>query len=412
MNHYLLKGSAFTVLWAAIHCTLGWTPVAYGQLAWDAEGQFQYNVLQSTVDSTGRVVVLFSVTNPLAGNAPWDIKNDPPFRLPGSRLFLQIGWDTRDYTNTGSLDPNLAPKPFGSGIAPAAPIAVNALTDSVPMGDGSYLVSTRNPLPPQAARTGVTAMEGHPVVQVNGVNLNVPVQSAFQYFRISGTSTTPRRESVDIANCMACHTGEAAEDGSVIPRLSLHGGNRTEELRVCVVCHNPNQTDIAYRTSGREESVDFKRMIHGIHAGKRRTNPLVIIGRSGSVNDFSDIRFPASLKNCVNCHIDSPLGGSFELPLQAGVLGSTVSTGSVPGVTVDINPANDRKITPIASVCSSCHDNTWAVRHMVTQGGASFSALPSQIASGAVRERCVQCHGPGRDKDVRRVHSIDNFGED
>jgi OmcA/MtrC family decaheme c-type cytochrome len=255
-------------------------------------------------------------------------------------------------------------------------------------------------------------MEGHPVVQDNGVNRNVPVTSAYQYFGITDATPAPRREVVDINKCKVCHTGIAGRDGSVIPRLSLHGGNRTEEPKVCTVCHNPNQTDIPFRTAGAEESVDFKRMVHGIHAGRMRRNPLVIIGRNGSINDYSGIRFPGKLKDCVRCHIDGPRGGTFSLPLQPGVLGSTVDTGSIPGVLVDVDPANDLKITPTASVCSSCHDSRSAVSHMIQRGGASFSALPSQIASGAVRERCVDCHGPGRDKDVRKVHSIDAYGED
>jgi OmcA/MtrC family decaheme c-type cytochrome len=184
------------------------------------------------------------------------------------------------------------------------------------------------------------------------------------------------------------------------------------------MCHNPNNTDVPYRlltadprTSGPETSLDFKRMVHAIHAGSFRRNPLVIIGFNTSINDFSDVRFPSQLRNCVNCHVDTNGHGSFELPLNAAVLGSTVTTGSTyAGAagsvrSIDVNPNNDLKITPTAAACSGCHDRSSAANHMVQTGGASFSTLQKNIGH-TVNERCINCHGPGRSKDVRRVHEI------
>jgi hypothetical protein len=72
--------------------------------------------------------------------------------------------------------------------------------------------------------------------------------------------------------------------------------------------------------------------------------------------------------------------------------------------TVDNDPVNDVKITPTASACSGCHDGSDARQHMISVGGASFSTDQASIASGRVRERCIQCHGPGREKDVYEVH--------
>jgi OmcA/MtrC family decaheme c-type cytochrome len=221
----------------------------------------------------------------------------------------------------------------------------------------------------------------------------------------------PRRAIVDLAKCQQCHTG-TMHDNVWIPRLSLHGGNRTEEIGVCAICHNPNMTDIPYRTSGSEESLDLKRLAHEIHAGEMRHNPLVVVGFKGTTYDFSQVRFPGELKNCMNCHIDIGSKGTFELPLKT-IMGSTINTGSAyTGTTtgyVDVNPANDLKITPTAAVCSACHDNSEVKTHMV-QGGASFSATQGNIDSGRVRERCVTCHGPGKEKDVRKVHK-DEYGD-
>jgi OmcA/MtrC family decaheme c-type cytochrome len=213
---------------------------------------------------------------------------------------------------------------------------------------------------------------------------------------------------------MACHRSDGT---GVAPRLTAHGNNRTEEPQVCVVCHNPNNTDIPFRLNTHpkarigpyvfpEQSIDFKTMIHGIHAsaaGYRRTD-LVVIGRNGAIFDAGTLeRYPRNPRDCAACHVDDGARGTFELPPAPTVLGSTFNTRSfLPDgtVKVDADPANDVKVTPTAAICSSCHDSDKAVAHMVQTGRASFSAAGNQ----AVAERCATCHGPGRDKSVRKVH--------
>lgn len=212
-----------------------------------------------------------------------------------------------------------------------------------------------------------------------------------------------------------------------MPRLSLHGGNRNENLKLCVMCHTPNQTDVPYRylTSGTaadlriggpEVALDFKSMVHSIHAGAVRRNPLVIIGFNSSVNDFSDVRFPGELSNCTRCHVDANGKGSFELPLNAAVLGTTVKTQSVYQVPlstptvpsnriIDVNPFNDTKVSPTAATCSGCHDSAEVRSHMTRTGGASFATTQQAIGKTVV-ERCASCHGPGKSEDVRRAHEI------
>jgi OmcA/MtrC family decaheme c-type cytochrome len=237
----------------------------------------------------------------------------------------------------------------------------------------------------------------------------LPVKSVFMDFAVSGT-IAPRRLVVDIVKCDVCHDV-----------LSLHDNNRTDEPGVCAVCHNPNATDFAHRPAAArpEESIDFKRMIHGIHAGQAdkggfRTTGLTIFGSDGSANDFSTVVFPGKLNDCAMCHI----GTSYQLtlpfwdaPAAKGILGSTISTPST-------SSADNLRITPIAAVCSSCHDNTVAIVHMKdpfanggTFGGpnggtfgASFSATQAQIV--AAPEACSFCHGPGKVEDVQVVHGV------
>jgi cytochrome c553 len=58
-----------------------------------------------------------------------------------------------------------------------------------------------------------------------------------------------------------------------------------------------------------------------------------------------------------------------------------------------------------AAVCSSCHDKAEVRSHMVRRGGASFATTQAAIGTKVV-ERCANCHGPGKSKDVRRVHQL------
>lgn len=416
-------------------------------LAWDATGNFSYSIDRVAVTSAGagswNVKVIFSVANPSpTATFPdplWNIKTALPFT--GGSLRVLVGWDAAEFTNTnsrGNLNPVTTPP---SSIGAALPVSLNTLAGAtaaqactasncaelgaIPFTGRYFVTATVSPMafPPGASlTTGIAAIEGRPICPLTGPVLpgcpvaagvataaNIPVKSVVKTFSFSGGTPAVRRKIVDIANCKKCHDGR--QHGlTVVPRLALHGGNRNEELGLCVICHNPNQTDIPYRASGSEVSVDFKRMIHGIHAGGFRRTPLQIVGFQGTLYDFNAVRFPAELSNCLKCHIDSNGKGTFELPIGNQVLGSTVVTGSAQATastarTVDVNPVNDLKITPTAAACSGCHDSAEVRDHMIRTGGASFSILQQDIVPG-VTERCVNCHGPGKREDVRRAHEI------
>ncbi len=394
-----------------------------------ASDPYTYNIIAVTNTAPGAVpTVTFSVTNTATG-LPADLRADPAWTHPApagaSRLFIHIGWDTTDYTNKDS-NTNLVNPATGTPFAKGAafPIPINALAANVVAnGDGSYsaTVPFLLPVPASAKGTGTVIMEGHPAGQdpvTLAWTVEVPIKSVYRSFGITDTTPVPRRQVVDVNKCMVCHRTDGT---GVAPRLTLHGANRTEEPQVCVVCHNPDQTDVQRRIATDatnypvkvgsnvypEQGVDFKRLVHGIHASSAgfRQNPLVVIGFNHFVFDASKlIRFPASLRNCINCHIDNGTKGTFELPLGTNVLGSTMNTRSVLGGAIDADPTNDVKITPTAAVCSSCHDNREVISHMISTGGASFRTTQGAIDSGTVQERCVNCHGPGKEKSVRRVH--------
>ena len=427
---------------------------------WGAVPYFQYNiddVIVAPVSAgTWKVRVVFSVidrTDP-SGNTAWNLKSTTgPFVSPAA-VTADIGWDPAgDFTNTGSAGVSLSPVPastLGPG-APGAAIPVQARSlagsagaavpcttaacpNTYPLTNRYYVERTVTPVAFTSAVThGRVALEGKPVC--NGIPgytcatpmAAIPVPSATANFKFEATTpytamiADPRRPIVDINKCFQCHDGKQHGD-VIVPKLSLHGNNRTENLGLCVVCHNPNQTDVPYRyqtagttadprIAGPEVPIDFKVMVHAIHSGGFRVKPYVVVGFGSSVNDFSDVRFPRELrKSCPDCHIDANGKGTFELPIKT-TLGTTVNTQSTylvaPGATrsINVNPFDDLKMTPTAATCSACHDKAEVRSHMVKEGGASFSTAQANIGT-TFKEKCFNCHGPGKDKDVRKMHEI------
>jgi len=450
-----------TIGWWAAFVALGALPAqrAVAQ-AWDAVKYFRYNVENVTVapdlvvPGGYKVRVIYSVTEPATGNA-WDVQaSGGPFRpaapATGS-LTLDIGWDpSSDFANTGSEPTGLAALASADlGKAAAMVVQVRNLQTTgsqrctgpadcpgIPNYTNRFWVE-KLVAPIAFAKPMVThgrvALEGRPVCNfavpecAATPNAIVPVTSATSDFAfrpvnpLAAMVPNPRRQVVDIAKCKGCHDGRQHGD-TIVPMLSMHGGNRNQNLNLCVMCHNANQTDVPYRyfaadprISGPETAVDFKTMVHSIHSGGFRETPFVVIGRTSSINDYSDVRFPSKLRNCLNCHVESGGKGSYELPISANALGTTIDTRSDYRVylgstrTIDVDPNNDVKVTPTAAACSACHDKAEVRSHMTRRGGASFSTTQSAIGV-TVRERCASCHGPGRDKDVKKVHEVGRSG--
>lgn len=374
---------------------------------WGAVQYFQFNIENVAYDTNSRqVTVTFSITNPQDGNSAYDIFTDDHF-VPDlmTELVVDIGWNAKEFTNAGSGDPEGA----------AYPVAINVLTSAVALPNNRLQVSAV--LPPAAYGTGEVIFEGHPrwYRDSAATYVRVPVKTVYQLFKISDAQIVPRREVVDWNKCLNCHNG-TSKDGWGLPiyRLAEHGGNRNEELHACQVCHNANQTDIPFRITGTEVPVDLKYLTHAIHGAIMRENPLTVISFGGIPVPFSLVSFPGgkdNLKQCTNCHIDTNGTGTFELPLKPEVLGTTVNTGSTPGGFLDTDPTNDLNMTPTMAVCSACHDSGDAISHMTAStSGGSNHALQSQIDSGAVKEKCADCHGKGKTKDVRAIHVTGDGG--
>jgi OmcA/MtrC family decaheme c-type cytochrome len=269
---------------------------------------------------------------------------------------------------------------------------------SVNNGDGTFTVTSPTAIPATAVGSASIAIEGHPAVDVNndGSFERIAVTNAVFYAPITDANAIPRRPVVNIQKCDDCHN-----------QLSLHGNNRTDKPEVCVTCHNPVMTDINRRGGGTclsdlgadDQTIDFKHMIHGIHASGEIGKSYDVCGFGNSAHSF-DFIYPGRLNNCEGCHL-----ADTYFPVDSMQVFGTTFDANDPAILTD-----DRVVSPNASVCSACHIDVLDIEHM-KQNGGNFNA--TKAADGAMIsseiETCAVCHGPGRTADVKVVHEVETF---
>lgn len=331
---------------------------SHRDLITEAGFAYRYEVLEVTNAAPGsQPIVRFRVVDPLNNDAPYDILNDAAFAQADSRLSVTLGWSTTDYTNTGNENSN------------ATTVSINALSEAAAVGNNEFTVVSPVAIPDgsqapfiAASGSGAATMEGRAVETIDSAAERIPITMAVGYFSIDEASGTAvaRREIADIAQCNDCHDA-----------VIFHGGNRKDNVQGCATCHNP-------RLVGSSGSSDLKRLAHELHAA-------------------ADIDFPGDLANCQICHSDN----SYELPLAAGVLGSSIDAGADPA-----DPTDDTVISPETSACSSCHSDDAATAHMASNGG-SFDTTQSELDDGTVVEQCSVCHRSGAIADVAEAHGLD-----
>jgi hypothetical protein len=185
-------------------------------------------------------------------------------------------------------------------------------------------------------------------------------------FAVTGDSVMARRQIVDDYKCENCHS-----------RLSLHGDNRQNATDYCQTCHQPGATDAAVRPEGTGEpqSIDFRYMVHKIHAGAELETGYTVYGYRSSFHDFSEVHYVGELSNCEGCHVDD----SYMLPL--------------PATNIAVTTPRDfwTPMLPETASCLSCHDSSAAAAH-------------ADSNTGDFGEACSVCHGEGATYAVERVH--------
>jgi OmcA/MtrC family decaheme c-type cytochrome len=160
------------------------------------------------------------------------------------------------------------------------------------VGNGVYELTLAEPTVTGLDRTRTHTVAGWVLRTTAEGAAQANDDASFNFVPAGGTAE--RDEVVTDAACNQCH-GE----------VQAHGTRRG--IQFCITCHSPQTTD---PETGR--TVDFKVMIHKIHAGvdlpsNLQGNPYYIVGFGNpvpSVHDYSGAVFPylGGVAQCTVCH--------------------------------------------------------------------------------------------------------------
>jgi OmcA/MtrC family decaheme c-type cytochrome len=329
--------------------------IPQGELEFDASILGAHTIPRFSKTLGGFVFNITNVTNTAPGQHPtvtFTVQNNAGngINIANDSVSLVMGGPTTDYASYVS-----------ERVSSAAGTA-----------DGTYTWTMQNAIPQAAKGTYSIGIEGYQnTTLMPGTVLEQTIREAgvnkVYNFSVDGSTVQPRRQVVDLARCNNCHFS-----------LSVHGDNRNR-IEQCVICHNPNTTDTTYRPADQQPSqtVDFAYMIHRIHTGDQSSAEYTIYGYHGSINDFTDVRFPGDRRNCTECHVNN----GEQLPLSPGHLDVQDPRGL-------LNPMG-----PATAACTGCHTDIATASH-------ALSNTTQQLG-----EACAVCHDSSAAFSVSKVHA-------
>jgi len=273
------------------------------------------------------------------------------------------------------------PQPEGTRAEQGDRESNGALTDH---GDGSYtyvfatrIANVRTPV----TNTPIAYERNrrHRISIMMGGSTGATATATYDFVP-DGSLDPTSRDILSTGACRSCHG----------PFFAAHGGDRTL-VEGCVTCHAPGSSDAQ---SG--NTLDFKVMIHKIHAGGELASipgpdgvvwddPATALdesaddgfygiwGDQGMLKQWWDLRFPAVLGNCTRCHD----GAGREVDAW--------------------------KSTPSRSACGSCHDTT----DFAT--GLNHGSVTMQGGAVSDDHQCLICHestGTGPAPSVEAAHDF------
>jgi OmcA/MtrC family decaheme c-type cytochrome len=291
----------------------------------------------------------------------------------------------------------------GIGTSPGQPLATNLSTTNTVCANNiatTTITLTETEIATTAVK-GVVALQGKAQVKlpfvysgtadVDQVRSKTPTR---EFDVATGAlPATARRAIVDTANgCLKCHVGS----------LYQHGGNRVDNVDMCVLCHNEASSEQNVRLLDGVDATEaydgqvgqtygFKSLLHAVHsAGETgkitmiyRTNGVYvwagkdtippnwpgegdqIVYGSNNVTRNHHLyapTYPRSLNDCAACHI----AGSAGLPDQSMSVATTINAGTValstatPPTAANVINGNGNDDTlegTAAAACMSCHQS-------------------------------------------------------
>ena len=231
------------------------------------------------------------------------------------------------------------------------------------VGEGTYTYTFGRSLPANFDRTVTHTVALYGSRNLTEFDLGTQYSNVEYNWVPSGAAVTQVRDVVRTETCNKCHDP-----------LALHGGSR-RNVTNCVTCHTPQTAD-----PDTGNTVDFKVMVHKIHAGPNLPSvqagkPYVIIGNQQSVHDFSHVTYPQELNNCQQCHDGTA------------------------------SQAMNWLTKPTRATCGSCHDDV----NFATGQKHAAGPQPSD-------NLCANCHIPEGelefDASVKGAHTVPRFSQD
>lgn len=316
-----------------------------------------------TIPADRRPVVDFSMT---------DDFDQPIDRLgkttPGvvSVSFILAWWDATArhytaYTTRSVTTPANSPRP-GVKTVQANTDAGGVFTD-LETGHAKYRFATVLPDGFSQTKThtlGVQAFRNLTDIPSIGLGKNYYANVEHD-FRPDGQPVAETWAKInDTTSCLACHDKKT---------FGFHGSSARRDVKLCVLCHQPQTVD-----PDTGNTLDFKVMVHKIHAPGELSSPYIIYGNAQSIHNYSGVTYPQDVRNCDNCH---------------------------EGIDATKKPAQfDAWFTkPGRESCGSCHDDiNWVT-------GAKHAGGP-QLDDN----QCATCHQPESevefDASIKGAHTI------
>jgi OmcA/MtrC family decaheme c-type cytochrome len=279
---------------------------------------------------------------------------------------------------------------FIIGTSTSAPGQADAVNLSAANTTCSGLVATTViPVDDVDATVGRVALQGKPGVVSPAsatalLRVRVPTPT-FDWLLGSDDPAPARRAVVETAECLKCHVGS----------LYQHGGNRVDNVDMCILCHNSASNEQSVRVGmGVEaseaydgkvgETFEMKTMLHRIHSAGTSsiagadTSPLYVIYRNRGIyawapdesflpdtwpgtgpqivfgsndvtqnHNFHAPTYPRALNACTACHAE----GFAVMPDQTKAMATTVNAGS----TAWGNQLDDTLQGAATTACITCH---------------------------------------------------------
>ncbi len=355
--------------------------IPQGSIDFDASISGAHIVPTDSSLLSGINVAITGVTNTSAGQNPsvaFTVTDKDGAAIPLASLnslsFTMAG-PTSDYGYTS----------FGADVTTRGYVTESALRAACSGSACSYTFT--HAIPANATGTYAIGVESRRIERIlagtpKAQSVTYGAKNQVAYFSVDSSAMQPRRTVVQISNCNKCHTA-----------LSVHGTLRNQ-TEYCVLCHNPSNTDFAMRPSATDpaqralppQGVNFNLLIHRIHTGDNLPalgRTYTVIGFGGSINDFTDVRFPAmsptgapgDTRKCSLCHVN---GSEQSLPL---------GKNAVVDPQGPLNPD-----PPITAACTGCHADLPSAAH----------ALANTDSLG---ESCTICHKAGAQFAVSQMHA-------